>query len=93
MIYVELAPELAIWVSGAQCSERFAGHQKIAGSTSIWGSEIEIVFLRLGLDERSSIISDISKLPRLQHITHRVPLLLGRPKLMVHLPDLKIGNC
>ena len=45
----------------AQWLERVTGHQKVAGSIPVWGSEI--VFLRIEHDERSTIIQDISKLP------------------------------
>ena len=38
----------------AQWLERLTGHQKTSGSILVWRSEI--VFLRLKLDERSSII-------------------------------------
>ena len=38
----------------AQWLERLTGHQKVAGSIPVWGSEI--VFLRTELDERSSVI-------------------------------------
>ena len=53
-IYIEFAPWLSIWVSVAQWLERLTGHQKVASSIPVWGSEI--VFLRLGLHERSSTI-------------------------------------
>ena len=59
--YVELPPQLDIWVLVAQWLQDLTGHQKVVGSIPAWGSEI--VFLRLGLDESSSIIRDISKLP------------------------------
>ena len=52
--YVELEPSLTIWVMVAQWLERLSGHQNVAGSMSVWGSEI--VFLRTELDERSYII-------------------------------------
>ena len=38
----------------AQWLERLTGHQKVAGSISVWGSEI--VFLSIGLDDNLSII-------------------------------------
>ena len=41
----------------AQWLERLTGHQKVAGSISVWSSEI--VFLMIELDERSSIISKV----------------------------------
>ena len=34
--------------------ERLTSHQKVAGSIPVWGSEI--VFLRIELDDRSTII-------------------------------------
>ena len=40
-----------------QWLERLTGHQKVAGSIPVWGSEI--VFLRIELDERSSLIQDL----------------------------------
>ena len=54
--YVQLAPLLTISVSVAQWLERLTGHHKVAGSIPVWGSEI--VFLRIELDERSSVIQD-----------------------------------
>ena len=39
----------------AQWLERLTGHQKVPGSIPFWGSEI--VFMRMQLDDRSSIIS------------------------------------
>ena len=41
---------------GSPCEwlQRLTGHEKVAGSTPVWGSEI--VFLRRELDDRSSII-------------------------------------
>ena len=41
-------------------------HQKVAASIPVWGSEI--VFMRMELDERSSISQDISKLSHFQNI-------------------------
>ena len=46
---------LIIWVLAAQWLERLTGHQKAVGSIPVWGSEI--IFLRIELDDRSSIIS------------------------------------
>ena len=52
---LERAPYITIWVLVPHWLERLAGHQKVAGSIPVWGSEI--VFLRIELDDRSSIIS------------------------------------
>ena len=41
-------------ISYAQWLEHLTGHQKVAGSIPVWGSEI--VFLSIGLDDHLSII-------------------------------------
>ena len=46
----------------ARWLKRLTGHQKLAGSIAVRGSEI--VFLRLELDKRSSIIHDNVMFPR-----------------------------
>ena len=48
---------LTIWVLVAQWLERLTGDQKVVGTIPVWG--LEIVFLRLELYKRSSIIQDI----------------------------------
>ena len=60
-----LAP---IWISVAQWLERLTGHQKIAASIPVWSSEI--VFLRLGLDERSLRSSKTSPGSHIYNIYH-----------------------
>ena len=66
LIYVELAPQLAVWVLVAHWLECLTGHQKVTGSIPVWGSET--VFLRIELDERLSVIQEISKLPDFQNV-------------------------
>ena len=55
-------------IEPAQWLQRLTGHQKVAAWIPVCGSEI--VFLRIELDENSSIIRDIFKLPHFQHISH-----------------------
>ena len=51
------ARAFVIWVNVAHWLERFTSHQKATGSIRVWDSEI--VFPRLGLEERLSIIKPI----------------------------------
>ena len=44
--YVELTSELTTWVLVAQWLERLTCHQKVAGSTPVWGSEIRFSGVR-----------------------------------------------
>ena len=57
---------LTIWILVTQWLEFLIGHQKVAGSIPVWGSEI--VFLRIELDERSSLIQKYLQVPTIQNI-------------------------
>lgn len=60
--------------------------EKVAGSIPVWGSEI--VFPRLVLDERSSIIQDIPNLPHVI-LKHREEVLY----LIKTRGDTAIAEC
>ena len=62
------------------------GHQKVAGSIPVWGSEI--VFLRTELDERSSLIHEIFVYETcISHMIWDIPLwkLVSHMKFSLHL--------